>query len=96
MPTIETEHRRLALLRYLAEASAHTANSSILRDVLSGFGVPTTFDQLSAALGWLAEHELVTLAGSPELLIATATRRGLDVAAGRAVHPGVLRPSPKA
>lgn len=88
-----SEHRRLAILRHLAELSTYTSNASILADVLRGLGIATTEDQLRAALTWLQEAELVKLTHHDDFTVATATGRGVEVARGEAVHPGVKRPS---
>jgi len=49
---------------------------------------------LRADLAWLAEQGLVTIEEVATVMIATVTRRGGDVAFGRAVVPGVRRPEP--
>ncbi|SFQ14115.1 hypothetical protein SAMN05421853_10296 [Roseivivax halotolerans] len=90
-----TLHRRLAILRHLEKAADYTANSSILLDVVRGVGVSSTEDQLRSALAWLDEQELITLTDLETVSVATATTRGVDVALGRALHPGVKRPSPR-
>ncbi|MGR3435258.1 MAG: VpaChn25_0724 family phage protein [Shimia sp.] len=90
-----SEHRRLAILRHLAQAQDYTANASILRDVCSGVGVPSTHDQVIGALAWLQEAELITLVDHGDVVVATARLRGVEVAAGAAEHPGVARPRPR-
>lgn len=90
-----TEHRRLAVLRHLEAAPAYRANASIIFDVVVAVGVPTTRDQLNAALQWLDEQELIQLDGEGDLVLATVTARGVEVALGQVVHPGVKRPSPR-
>jgi Fe2+ or Zn2+ uptake regulation protein len=90
------EHVRIAILRMLDEAPAWQMNSSMLRDGLSAMGLGATGDQVRTQLAWLKEQGLLHLVEAlPGLLVATATERGLDVAAGRATVPGVRRPSPK-
>ena len=91
-----SEHRRLAVLRHLAMAQGYTSNGSILSDVLQGVGIATTQDQMIATFAWLNEQELITLSGDADFFVVTATARGVDVAEGRAAHPGVKKPSPKA
>lgn len=88
-------HLRLVLLRLLAEQPAYRANCSILRDAADSVGITATRDQVRTEIAWLREQGLVTtLDASERLTIATATERGLDVAAGRARVPGVKTPSP--
>ena len=47
--SLETEHRRLAILRHLEKSSEFTSNASILIDVVNGVGVVTTEAQMRAA-----------------------------------------------
>lgn len=89
----ETEHRRLAILRHLEKSSDYTSNASILVDVVRGVGVPTSDDQMRAALAWLSEAELIEMTDHGHVVIATATAHGADVALGRVLHPGVKRPT---
>lgn len=90
-------HRRLAILRFLADSPSYTSNVSILTDVLNSpqIGIDTTRDQTTTELSWLAENGFVTLAGEPSFRVATATARGVEHALGRAVHPDIQRPSPR-
>ena len=89
------EHLRLTILRLLAELPAYSANSTVLAEAAASLGVPATRDMLRAEIAWLAEQRLVTTReAAPGLVVATATERGLDVAAGRARVPGVQRPGP--
>lgn len=88
-------HARLAILRALAEASAHTANDSVLAMVMEQLGLPVTRDQLRTQLGWLEEQGLIRLSRPTDTLIVAGLReRGADVALGRAHVEGVQRPSP--
>lgn len=88
-----TEHRRLAILKHLAASSEFTSNASILIDVVNGVGVPTSEDQMRAALAWLDEQELIGMVDHGHVIVAVATSRGAEVALGRSFHPGVKRPS---
>jgi hypothetical protein len=58
-------------------------------------GLTPTRDQIKTELAWLAEQQLVTSEDHAGLVVATLTERGLDVAEGRTVVPGVQRPSPR-
>ncbi|EGJ20103.1 hypothetical protein RSWS8N_18124 [Cereibacter sphaeroides WS8N] len=90
-------HRRLAILQFLEASATYTSNVSILTDVLNSdqIGIDTSRDQTATELSWLAEQGLVTLAGSSEFWVPTATARGVDVALGRATHPAIQRPGPR-
>ena len=93
-----SRHRRLAILRFLEASPGYTSNVSILTDVLNSdqIGINTSRDQTTTELSWLAETGFVILGGQPEFRVATATARGADVARGRATHPDIQRPSPRA
>lgn len=92
-----SRHRRLAILRFLAESPSYTSNVSILTDVLNSdkIGIATSRDQTATELCWLAETGLATLEGDMRFQVATATARGVDIALGRATHPDVQRPGPR-
>lgn len=86
--------RRLVILRLLAEDPDYRINSSILQQGLDVFGHNVSRDKLHTELGWLAEQELIQCEQVTSVLVVTLTRRGLDVAQGRAMVPGVKRPGP--
>lgn len=90
-----SRHRRLAVLRHLAELPEYVSNASILQDVLGGLGLPVAYDALLTELGWLAEQGFVVADISASFVVVTATRRGVDLAKGLATHPGVQRPRPR-
>ncbi len=95
---IMQEDRRLCVLRFLSEDRDYTLNDSLIRDALGVIGHAVARDVVRGDLAWLDEQGLVTLRkevfGQKDVLIATLTERGQDVAAGRAVVPGVKRPGP--
>ena len=91
----ETEHRRITILRYLDAAPSRAANASMILDVVRDYGVPSTSDQVQTTLAWLDEQELVTLALAGDVTVAQITARGIEVAQGQVVHPGVKRPTPR-
>ena len=84
--------RRLVILRLLSEFQMYRSNSSVLHMALEGFGHATTRDLVKTDLAWLAEQGLVNTEVMGPVIVATATERGLDVASGRAMVPGVARP----
>jgi Fe2+ or Zn2+ uptake regulation protein len=87
---------RLTLLRLLAEQPGYQGNSSVLTqaaDASAGFSCSR--DQVKTELAWLAEQGLVTTTETlPGLVVAKLSERGGDVAAGRAIVPGVQKPGP--
>lgn len=91
-----SQHLRIAILKVLNTAPSCRANSSILHSAVDELGLTATRDMIKTELAWLAEQGLlstVVLAG--DLVVATLTERGQDVADGRTVVPGVRRPSPR-
>lgn len=88
------EDRRLAILSILEDSPEYRANLYLIQRVLAGVGHSTSLDTINTDLAWLAEQGLLALetvggVGIPQLL-----SRGLDVACGRAIVPGVARPMP--
>ncbi len=91
-----SRHRRLAVLRHLAEVPEYVSNASILQDVLTRLGLPVSYDSLITELSWLREQGFVDFDPNAAFVVVTATRRGVDLAKGLASHPGVQRPRPRA
>ena len=89
-----SRHRRLAVLRHLAEVTDYVSNASVLQDILRKLGLPLSYDTLMGELCWLREQGLVTYEDGP-FVVVTVTRRGIDLAQGLAAHPGVQRPRPR-
>lgn len=90
-----THQRRLAILRLLEATAGYGANARLIAEALADLGLAASRDAVNADLAWLDEQGLVTRrAGAADDVVATATVRGLDVAAGRAIVPGVARPDP--
>lgn len=90
------EDRRLGILRFLAEDADYSLNDSVLQTALDHIGHGVSRDVLRTDLAWLAEQGLVTVEAvmGGKVAVATLTARGADVAGGRAVVPGVKRPTP--
>ncbi len=89
------QDRRLVILRLLERTSGYSANESLLDLALEDFGHRSSGDQVRGDLAWLAEQQLVITEEIGGITIAIATRRGLDVARGKAIVPGVRRPAPR-
>jgi DNA-binding transcriptional ArsR family regulator len=88
------EHQRLSILRFLADSVEYTRNVPVLQDGLEALGLSASRDQVESMAAWLEEQGLVTVEKIVEVKVVKLTRRGADVAAGRAVVPGIKRPSP--
>lgn len=86
------EDRRLVILHILSEMPAYRANSSVIYSLLSSWGHEPSRDQVKSDLRWLEEQLLLTAEEVGSVLLATLSERGADVAAGRALVPGVKRP----
>lgn len=96
---VATEKRRLEVLRYLASVGGYEANASLIKEHLRYVGVPTTGDELDAALAWLGELALVTLrrihhakTGHVSEVLARLTEAGREVAQGYQTFPGIMAP----
>lgn len=85
-------HRRLAILRHLEACSEYTSNASILQSVLMGVGITSTSDQVVTELTWLREQGMVEFDDRADFVVASSTRRGVEIARGIATHPEVQRP----
>lgn len=86
--------RRLVILRILSELPSYRANSSTLYTLLGQWAHHPSRDQVKTELRWLQEQQLIDvedIAGG-DVLVATLTERGQDVATGRAIVDGVQRP----
>jgi hypothetical protein len=90
------ENRRCAMLRFLADDTDYTINDSLLDSALAAIGHAVSRDLLRTEIAWLEEQGLVTVRKEMDgrVLVITLTGRGLDVAQGRTVVPGVQRPRP--
>lgn len=89
-----TQARRLMILDLLANSPGYEAGQGIIYQALPDNGIAASIDQIAVDLAWLGEQGLVDLSEAGGFPLARITSRGLDVAAGRAVVPGVQRPVP--
>ncbi|MBE8611514.1 hypothetical protein CYG68_03675 [Morganella morganii] len=86
------EDWRLVMLRILSEMPGYSSNSSVLYNALTQYGHHLSRDQVKTELRWLEEQSLIRAEALESVLVVWLTERGADVAAGRAVVPGVRRP----
>lgn len=91
---LETQDRRLVLLRGLQAAAQYRMNSLLLRRYAEAVGHAVSADRIAADLAWLREQGLIDTEHAQGVDVATLTERGLDVATGKASVPGVARPQP--
>jgi hypothetical protein len=96
-PTTFAQHqdadRRLTILKGLESAVQYRANEFLLQRFCDAVGHTVSRDRLRADVAWLFEQGLIEQQVG-DVLVATLTVRGLDVATGRALCPGIARPQP--
>ena len=92
---VETQDRRLVILRGLQAAAHYTANAYLMRRYCESLGHTISADRIEQDIAWLAEQGLVTRKATEGVTVATLTQRGQDVADGSATVPGVARPRPE-
>ena len=91
---LQSENRRCAFLRFLAGDVDYAMNTSLLQSALDAVGHGVSRDCVNADVAWLEEQGLVSREDLGGIIVVKITQRGLDVAEGRAVVPGVKRPGP--
>lgn len=88
------EDRRLAILRILEGSAEYRSNLFLLQRMLTSIGHAVSTDAINTDLAWLAEQRLLVLETVGGVSIPQLLSRGVDVACGRAIVPGVARPMP--
>ena len=87
--------QRLAILQVLEGDPDYSHNDHILTGALARLGHAVSIDKLRTELQWLEEQGLLTVDKAlVGVWVAKLTRRGEDVALGRARVEGVARPGP--
>ena len=86
--------RRLVALHLLVNSAGYAANEYLIEAGLGDQGHVVSNDQVRGELSWLAEQGLITTDNVGGVTVAKLTRRGHDVAHGKAHVPGVKRPVP--
>ena len=91
-----SEYRRFMILRLLADFPGWRGNADVLQMALVDLRYDVSYKAVLEDLRHLAGLGLITLDAMPgpmgELLVATLSRAGGDVAAGRDQAKGVRRP----
>ena len=96
MRDLITKNRRLAILRFLSDEPDYALNTSVLQTALAHIGHGVSRDRVEADCAWLAEQGLADVNSLDiPVTVVRITARGVDVARGVAVHPGVDRPLPR-
>ena len=91
---LQAENRRCAFLRFLAEDADYAMNTRLLQSALAAVGHGVSRDRVTGAAAWREELGLVACEDLGGIIVVKFTQRGLDVAEGRAIVPGVKRPGP--
>lgn len=93
---LQTEDRRLVVLRLLLQSAEYRANTYLLHQALPSFSHSIGMGRLVEDLAWLQERGLLEIEEVGGVGLATLTQRGADVAEGREQEAGVKRPRPGA
>jgi hypothetical protein len=89
------EDRRLSILLVLEQTPGYSTNAYLLQTAIDQiYGHVASADQVKTDIAWLAEQSLVSVREVSRVTLATLSARGADVAAGRAVVPGVKKRGP--
>lgn len=90
------EDRRLSMLKVLEFAPHYTANEYLVQSALRGHGHAVGLDRVRSDIAWLTEQGLLTSEQADGMHVLTLTTRGVEVARGEVIQPGVKRPLPGA
>ena len=85
----------MVILRFLADEPDYRMNTSLLQDALDSVAHRVSRDVVHADAAWLQDVGLVKNEQLGPVLIIELMPRGLDVASGRTLVPGVKRPMPR-
>ncbi len=90
------QERRWTIIRTIADQDNFALSDTSLQVVFDRLRQPVSLDLIHDYLAWLARHGLVSTTtervGSRDMVMATLTARGEDVALGRERVPGIKRP----
>lgn len=93
--TLSSQHKALALLRVLFRCPAYSSNELLLSDWLSVIGLTGSSPELKQVLRKLEDDGLLATKDVEGVLVVVLSGEGAEVAEGRVVVDGVLRPSPE-
>ena len=88
---LQAEYRRAILLRFLSD---YAMDTGLLKAALKSVGHGVPLRQVNEDAAWLEERGLAACEPLESALLVRITQRGLDVAAGDEIVPGVKRPGP--
>lgn len=92
---LKSEHQALAMLRVLQREPSYKLNDQILLGWLRKLALVLTRDEFDASIDQLMRLALIKTDMIDGITVIELTEKGCDVALGRAISEGVLRPSPE-
>ena len=93
---IQTENRRLYILKFLQVAQGYRMSDMLLQTQLTALGYGAGLDVVRGDIDWLEQQGLVTTDRPVDTMtIAIITNHGVDVACGVAYVTGIARPRPE-
>ncbi len=93
--TLQTENRRLYLLKTLQVAGDYRMSDSYLQSALQSIGYGSSLSVIRGDIAWLEQLGLVTTKVIADMTIAHLSNEGVDVASGVSHVPGIARPRPE-
>jgi len=89
------EDRRLVILRLLCTTPGYSLNNYVLHSALNESGHNVSHALMETDLFWLEEQGLLSKTHiANDLYVLMSTTRGIDVAKGQIIFPGVKQPEP--
>ncbi len=84
-------HVRRLILEQLEKENDYAQNQIVMKGILKAYGQTLSTDRVLTEFNWLLEQGLVTLESFGGFTVARLTERGLDIATGTAMIPGIAR-----
>ena len=91
---LQAEYGRAILLRFVSEDADYAMDTGLLKAALKSVGHGVPLRQVNEDAAWLEERGLAACEPLESALLVKITQRGLDVAAGDEIVPGIKRPGP--
>jgi hypothetical protein len=95
LDTVKKEHRALALLKLLQNEPGYRLNDQIILGCFQRLALALTASDIRQCAETLEAKGLIKINSVNELQVFELTNNGEDVALGRSVVEGVLRPRPE-
>jgi len=92
---LQTENRRLYLLKTLQVAGDYRMSDIYLQTALQAIGYGSALSVIRSDMAWLEQLGLLTTKVIADMTIAHLSNDGVDVACGVAHVPGIARPRPE-